>query len=175
MDIRVVSVDNLIENAFKPHIVHDYCSKCPNYSMHFSCPSHNFSIPAFLANYSHVMIISHRLDARLDEYSYYRDLIDPLLMAHESKFTGQALLAGVCRNCDFCFEDGAQICHNPQLLRYSLESLGFDIARLLQVYFKQELDFDERRLQLVYGMLLKSAPDQIALMEFKGELNELTD
>lgn len=174
MEIRIISMASFIEEVFNPSLVHDYCSKCDNYNMHFACPQYDFSIPALLSKYSKVMVISHRLDARLDEYFYWRDLIDPLLMSYEGKLNGQALLAGSCRNCNFCFDKGALECSSPELLRYSFESLGFDVSAIVEKYFKIRLDFDSKSLHLVYGMLLELGADPIVLKELEGELNELS-
>ncbi|NLY36188.1 MAG: hypothetical protein GX046_03010 [Tissierellia bacterium] len=170
MKIRLISMRALIEEAFFPERVLDYCSRCENYNMHFACPNHQFNISALLNRYPFVLVISHNLPVNIDEYYYWRDIIDPILMGYENKLMGQSLLAGSCRNCDFCFNKGAQDCEFPQLLRYSLESLGFDLSALLAQFFNEELNFRTDNLNLVYGMLLKQRPDQIYLSELEGEL-----
>lgn len=174
MKIRIISMRTIIEEAFLPHIVHDYCSRCENFNLHFSCPSHQFNIPAFINQYSFALIISHKIAAQYDEYYYWRDLIDPTLLKYEKIMRGQALLAGSCRNCDFCFDKGAEKCTSPSLLRYSFESLGFDVAAILEEFFNERLSFDMGTLHLVYGILLKEKPDPIDLNELEGELSGLS-
>lgn len=174
MEIRVISMASFIEETFNPSLVHSYCSKCDNFNLHFACPPYDFSIPALLSKYRQVLVISHKLEARQDEYFYWRDLVDPLLMSYERKLNGQALLAGSCRNCSFCFDKGAIECSSPELLRFSFESLGFDVASIVDKYFKEKLSFESRSLHLVYGMLLELGADPIVLKELEGELSELS-
>lgn len=170
MKMRLISMGALIEEALLPEKVLDYCSRCENYNLHFACPDHQFSIPLFLSSYSYALIISHKMQVQIDEYFYWRDIIEPILLQYEKKLKGQTLLSGSCRNCDFCFDQGALECENPSLMRYSLESLGFDVRTLLEGFFNETLNFSSDGLHLVYGMLLKQKPDPIDLSELEGEL-----
>lgn len=174
MKIRLLTMGALVEETFSPQVIHDYCRSCENYNMHFACPEHRFNIPHFLDAYPFVLVISHRIPVKQDEYFFWRDILEPVLMSAEKRFQGQVLLAGSCRNCQFCFDKGAQECESPQLMRYSLESLGFDVKKLLEHFFKEELLFKSDELHLVYGILLKQRPDPIELQELEEELRELS-
>lgn len=172
--MRLIGMGVLIEEAFLPRKVLAHCRRCENYNMHFACPDHQFNVSAFISGYPFVLLVSHQMPVHMDEYFYWRDIIEPILLHYEEKLKGQSLVAGSCRNCDFCFDKGAQDCENPDLMRFSLESLGFDVSILLNKFFKEKLDFSPDRLHLVYGMLLKQRPDPIDLSELEGELRGLS-
>lgn len=175
MKIRTVSLQLLMEDCFEPALIESYCSLCENYNQHFSCPSHEFSLISYLSNFKYALIISHKLQAKLDEYYFWRELIDPLLLQYESRFHGTSLMPGSCQNCDYCFDRGALECSSPELLRYSFESLGFDVKEILNIYFKEQLIFQPTSLHLIYGMLLKEKPDPLTLNDFQGDLYELSN
>ena len=170
MKKRLISMGALIEEAFFPETVLECCSSCENYNLHFACPDHQFNVARFLSSYPYALIISHKMQVKIDEYFYWRDVIEPILLQYEKKLNGQSLVSGSCRNCDFCFDQGALDCENPDLMRYSLESLGFDVSTLLESFFNETLNFSSDGLHLVYGMLLKQKPDPIDLSELEGEL-----
>ncbi len=175
MKFRLINLELLMEECFNPEKIESLCSMCEYYNQHFACPSHNFNVNYFLSHYRYALVVSHRLKARLDEYFFWRDLIDSLLLSYENKFRGLSLVAGSCRNCNFCFDRGAYECSSPELLRHSFESLGFDVSSILELYFKEKLSFSPDGLHLVYGMLLKDKPEPIILNDFEGELCEISN
>ncbi len=175
MKLRLVNRDALMDTCFRPDKVIEYCESCHHYNMHFACPHHNFSMAAFLRPYPYVLLVSHQPPGKLDEYFYWRDLIDPLLLSYEAELDGLSLVAGSCRNCDTCYDKGASRCTHPKLLRYSFESLGFEVSCILEEYFDEKLLFQPERLHLLYGMLLKDRPDTVSMMNLEGGLRGLSD
>lgn len=175
MKLRLVSREALMDTCFKPDKVLEYCQRCQHYNMHFACPHHQFSMAAFLRPYPYVLLISHKPPGKLDEYFFWRDLIDPILMSYEEELNGLSLLAGICRNCDTCYDKGTQRCSHPKLLRHSFESLGFEVSCILEEYFDESLVFDPARLHLLYGLFLKDRPDPVSLTNLEGDLRGLSD
>lgn len=173
---RLIGTETLVAAAFRPDIVESYCEHCVNYESNFSCPSHSFSTAHYLTRYPYVLVYVHTIplapgaDPQLF-FDELRELIDPALMEFERRFHGEALLPGCCRNCsDDCSRLGAQECRTPELLRYSLESLGIDIDQMLRFFFESPLRFSDEQMTFVYGFFLSSPPDPIRLVELESEL-----
>jgi predicted metal-binding protein len=179
IQMRYIGTQSLLEAAYKPDVVEQYCLQCPNYESNFSCPSHDFSTGLYLQRYPSALLIMHTLPAipgvdPLEDFFSYREQIDPVLMTFERLFFGEALLPGCCHNCsDDCSALDAQACLNPTVRRYSLESLGVDINSMLEYYFDTTLTFQDERLVFVYGFFLKDSPDPILLTELESELQSI--
>ncbi len=176
---RRISTQSLLEAAYRPDEVLLYCQSCPNYEANFSCPEHEFSTAHYLQRYPYVLLFMQTLPLTpgadpLETFYDCREYIDPVLMEFERRLHGETLLPGCCYNCsDDCSALDAQECLQPSIRRYSLESLGVDINRMLQFFFDTPLIFQDDQMTFVYGFLLKDAPDPIRLVELESELQSI--
>lgn len=72
-----------------------------------------------------------------------RELLAPVkkqmtehLLALERNYPGsRALFAGTCDFCAICAKELNQQCYHPEIKRYSIESLGGNVARAVRIYF----------------------------------------
>lgn len=173
------SIDHLLDTAWDHDTIETYCRACSNYDVHFSCPHHDFSIPDFLHRYQSVLVASHAIaidpaqPGTLDDHFYSnKTRLDQLLLSLEKTIRGsKALIAGPCQNCQpSCDTSHLPSCPQPDLLRYSFESLGFDVAALLKSYFDKELTFNQEEVILVYGLLLAEPLADKQIDRLKGAL-----
>lgn len=66
-------------------------------------------------------------------YYSFRELNDSKILNLEEKFPGStALVSGRCLICNNCTRESNLPCIHPDKLRYSLESLGFDVAEIIE-------------------------------------------
>lgn len=178
--IHQTSIDHLLDTSWDPATIEAYCKICKNYNVHFSCPHHDFHIPDFLRRYDHVLVAAHAIPidqtqpGTLEEHFYSnKTRLDQQLLSLENMIPeSQALIAGQCQNCQSACElSQLSSCPKPDLLRYSFESLGFDVAALLKLYFDKELTFNDQEVILVYGFLLSKPLDKDQLAFVKGQLD----
>lgn len=176
VELRQVLTEHLMETSWDLESVEAYCEMCSKYNVHFSCPHHEFHIPDYLSPYPHALIVVQSFRDALSSnrtfkqrFLHYRTCIDQALMRTEKHLDGsKVLLPGQCRNCmDDCHHTDADTCYHPELIRYSYESLGFNVDSMLRHYFNKKLTFTEGELIYVYGLLLKKPLDMMQLDKWK--------
>ena len=140
------------------------CKACANYAKVWSCPPYpagalRFAIPKTC---SEIVLIRRRakfapgeLDRKsaAEAFKLLRGDFDPYVLDIERKTPGGfALLAGSCCNClcgpGGCPRKDGLPCPAPEKLRPSLESLGFDAAKILEKFFGEKLFWGERPKEL---------------------------
>lgn len=172
--IHTTTVDHLLNTAWDLKQVESDCMQCKNYDVHFSCPSHAFSILEYVHQFKYALVAVQSIAFDLsgpmtlaEHFQQYKSCIDPVLMSLESESDGaRAMLPGPCQNCLPDCESGYLAdCPNPDLMRYSYESLGFDVATMIRAYFDMDLSFEPNQVQLVYGYLLHDPlPDSLQII-----------
>ena len=116
------------------------CRECRAYGHRWGCPPHDCDWAARLRSFPHVFIAGtkitpHAHDIPADEAF---SLLEPetkklnnLLLAKEAETRGLAFgFAGKCPYCPGmkCTRTEGKPCRHPELVRPSLESVGFDVA-----------------------------------------------
>lgn len=134
-----------------------FCEQCPGYGGIWSCPPFSFSAEAFWRSYQTLLLYGKKivLPPSLLERTFekeelearYRAIFAPVkqgilseLFALEREYPGSmALSAGSCGECDPCARKEGLPCRKPGVMRHSIESLGGDVARTLELYFGETL------------------------------------
>lgn len=131
-----------------------YCNACPNFSQYWSCPPYAFDEAIFLKQFKHMHIIGRQFEVPEEDLRNVRDpeavinyCTDTLqaikvmtwktLLEIENEVDGVVgLIPGNCPSCETqgmeCARKINEPCRNPSLMRFSLESLGFNVADLLE-------------------------------------------
>ncbi len=151
-----VEIKKLIEEYHNFDRTRKFCYQCPNYEKNWSCPDYNFDEKEWLNNYNYAYLIGKEYHipredrqktigvAKVGDYavnamkvlkvSAFKDLL-----ALEQKVPGSvALMPGNCVICELsdgltCTkETGEGACRHPEILRYSLESLGLDVDSIMK-------------------------------------------
>lgn len=133
------------------------CRLCPNYGRRWSCPPFDFS-PEDLWKGYHSLLLQCRVipvpralqEQELSQQeinAQSRTLLRPYkqamlqeMIALERQFPGSlALDAGSCDRCEDCARDAGLPCRHTDTLCYSVEALGGDVCKALQLYFGKEI------------------------------------
>lgn len=176
---HTTTIDHLLESCWDLTAVESYCQSCKNFDVHFSCPQHQFHIPDYLKRFNHALVVAHAIPVDqaqpgtlAEKFYRHKQRLDRVLLNYESNIAGSiSLIAGQCQNCQpACEESHLPACPNPDLIRYSFESLGFNVSAILQLYFDKKLSFKDDTVQLVYGYLLNQPLSDIQWHQLKGLL-----
>ena len=162
-NIKKITIEELLK-YFNPKIVHNYCKQCPDYDKFWSCPEFSFNEKQYLRQYNYAFIISAKLYAGEDEinsyYSQLRKIFDKKLLELEKKYKHTtSLFAGRCYLCDICSKLSNKPCIYPEYMRYSLESLGIEVTKIVEEVLKDKIiwsnDSKQEYILLVGGLLSK--------------------
>ncbi len=133
----------------------DCCKLCPKYGKVWSCPPYTFDPQAIWMNYDSLILCCRKVvfsdDARAVSYPQEelgeiskrlmqkeQDGLLKTFMDLEQQHRGSmALAAGSCAACDPlpCSRLEGKPCRQPSKIRYSLESLGADVGKIVEEHF----------------------------------------
>lgn len=124
------------------------CAECPNYGCRWGCPPFTDEEYAVPDSYDSVDITLIKIELATHtpgDAATLRAIIDPIraagerrLLAEESRRAGHAaLFTGQCPHCpgETCARTTGAPCRHPELVRPSLEALGFDLTRTASEIF----------------------------------------
>lgn len=135
------------------------CQACRNYSKTWTCPPFRFRPMELWANYDTLLLQSRRLPvpAGLQErvftpeelnmagtaflFQEKRAMLLELLELEKQHPGSMALAGGSCDLCPAgtCARLKQESCRNPGMMRYSVEALGGDVCKALELYFDQQI------------------------------------
>lgn len=148
------------------------CRLCPNYGRRWSCPPYDFSPEDLWKDYRSLLLqcrvipVPQELQELVLSQQQINERSRALLQPHkqamlqamgalEQQFPGSlALDAGSCDRCENCTRTDGLPCRHTDGLRYSVESLGGDVCKALQLYFGKEILWGEQSHLPAYYILL---------------------
>lgn len=134
------------------------CQACPCYNQAWSCPPYDFDPMDIWNAYQRIQIYGYRIDYHdiADEdfetgKTYMesvlwqvKDQVSAELFAKEKELPGSlSLSAGTCHLCDRCTKPDGEPCRNPEVMRYSIESLGGNVGTTLSDFCGIDLEWVE--------------------------------
>lgn len=147
-------VEYLMEEYFDREKTLGYCKACPNFSKYWSCPTYAFDEAIFLKQFKYIHIIGRQFEVPREDLRNVRDpeavkkySTDKLqeikvmtwktLLEIENEVDGAiGLIPGNCPICETqgmaCARKTNEPCRHPDMMRFSLESLGFNVVDLLK-------------------------------------------
>jgi predicted metal-binding protein len=147
-------VEYLMEEYFNREKTLGFCKACPNFSKYWSCPPYAFNEAIFLKQFKYMHIIGRQFEVPREDLrnirnpeavkNYSTDKLQAIkvmtwktLLEIEDEVDGViGLIPGNCPICETqgmeCARKINQPCRHPKLMRFSLESLGFNVADLLK-------------------------------------------
>lgn len=154
------------------------CKECPNYNRRWSCPPYDFSVESVWNQYTAILLYEEKIFVKpeLRERSFSQEVINELsraliapakrqmtdtLLTMEKEYPGSmALFAGTCDFCESCDKEQGIPCRHPELMRYSIEALGGNVTKAVQLYYDDTILWTENghlpEYFILLGGLLKS-------------------
>ncbi len=141
-----ISMIDFKKDYYNPKVFLEYCKKCKNYSKLWSCPPYDFCIDDLINKYTNVYLIGTKINFTnetinsitldmIKDFTYktladVRKEIGAGLLDIEKEHTDSiSLYPGSCLICKSCTRPQNKPCRYPDRMRYSLESLGFDVSK----------------------------------------------
>lgn len=169
---KLVPMEEFSRECVKVFLVSLLCAECKNYGRRWTCPPFKFAHAQVWRQYKSIWLFGriltpeHGADiptmlAAMDREK--NTLLEYLLELEASHPGSQALSAGCCTLCkENCTRSDKRPCRHQDKMRYSIESLGGDVARASEKYLETPILWIEdgvvpEYLTLVGGLLLKEA------------------
>lgn len=155
--INKIKMNDLMNNYRDKEKIEGYCKECSKYENVWSCPPYDFSTENYLNQFENVFIIGTKIifDEEVLSKTYSKEEIndisletvinvrkkvyDKLIKLEEIYPTGKIINSGNCTICNNCSRINKIKCIHEQDLRYSLESLGFDVGKVTNEILNIEL------------------------------------
>ena len=175
-----VSADITVEEYLRDYVnveeFLEYCKECPNYGKVWSCPPYDFDPVDYWKSFDrlHIEGVVLHLSRELCEKEYEKEealklsgqilkkekeLLAQELYSMEDK-NSRSLSAGCCNLCESCRRKDDMPCISPDMMRYSIESIGGNVGLTCTKLLGQELLWCTEgrlpeRLTLISGLLIK--------------------
>lgn len=141
-----IQMSEYIDGYYDRERFHELCKQCNKYGALWSCPPYKFDVDDYINKYKYVHLIGTKillsdriiketekddvLDCTYKILNEVRKKLSKMLLGLEDKYPNSiSLFAGSCLNCTLCKREQNKPCVNPKTMRYSLESLGFDVSK----------------------------------------------
>ena len=166
-----------------------YCRECPRYLTRWSCPPLSFDVGEFLAPYATVHLVCAKIlldDETIraadtaekiktvgwDIVSTVKLDLEERLRKLETQVPGSLSLAsGGCNLCEHCTRESNLPCRQPDKMRYSLDSFGFDLSAITKDVFDIDILWCKDSLPKYFTLIhafLTSVPIENKLWESVG-------
>ena len=167
-----VEVADLIERYRDAERFLALCRECPSYGRVWSCPPHDID-RAWLQAFDYAMVYGTRIvydpavragcttaEAReaIEREAMHEAMreVTPRLYALEREHPGSRLFTVRCRLCgdERCARERQEPCRHPQLMRHSLESVGFNVDAIAREVLHMPLQWTAGSELPEYSMLV---------------------
>ncbi len=141
-------MESFISKYVRPEEFILQCKACPNYGKLWSCPPYDFDVMGFWKRYKKLKLVAYKIISddngekmRLSMEAA-RKRLDGELEREETQLPGGLrLAAGCCGLCPSCSRPEGKPCRHPDMMRYSMESLGADVVNSLKELLGLELQW----------------------------------
>ena len=142
-----LAMSEFIAGFVDPERFLSMCAKCKNFGCTWACPPYDFDPMSIWQEYSRILLYAKKVCLPVEETektrpadelaSVYKALLKPVadsirkeLLELEGAMPGSlALFAGGCDICQACTREKGEPCAHPELMRFSVESLGGDVIK----------------------------------------------
>lgn len=151
---KTIKVDDYLKNYVNVEEFLGYCKNCKNYEKVWSCPSYDFNPEEYWKEYDELLVVARKIifDKEVDIPRSYEIMLEVKqdmsreLYEMKKEYPGSvSLSAGSCNLCekDGCTRLAGEPCRHPDLMRYSIESIGGDVGRTVSKLMGYELEWIE--------------------------------
>lgn len=155
--VKMTTLAELEKNCCDREKFEGFCRECRNYNTVWSCPPYNFSPADYVKEYNYIYVVGVKLIfdeetlntintcEKINDYTaktlyeMKNRIMIGMLELEKIYPQSQALSAGGCKICEDCSRKSNIQCQHPELMRYSLESMGFDVGAISTTLLNFEL------------------------------------
>ena len=170
--IKPSTIEELKNNFWNIEKFEGFCKQCRNYGKLWSCPPYDFSIEEYVYRYKYIYIVGVKIvfdedtlssintKEKISNYTtetlhfMKNKIMNEMLKLEKLYPNSTSLSAGGCNLCENCSKLKNVQCIHPDLMRYSLESLGFDVGGISSKLLNFELKWaTETRLPDYFSLI----------------------
>lgn len=170
--IKPSTIEELKNNFWDIDKFEGFCKQCRNYGKVWSCPPYDFSIEEYVDRYKYIYIVGVKIvfdedtlssintKEKISNYTtetlhfMKNKIMNEMLKLEKLYPNSTSLSAGGCNLCENCSKLKNVQCIHPDLMRYSLESLGFDVGGVSSKLLNFELKWaTETRLPDYFSLI----------------------
>ncbi len=129
---------SLLFDYYKPEEVLGYCKSCPKHGQIWACPPYEKDEAEFMKAYDEALIIGIQTKA----FGPTKKSLGRALIDLSERYPVEVLIAGNCFLCKPCTKVSGKPCAHPELMKYSLESLGFHVSDICENLLGVSLEWD---------------------------------
>lgn len=166
-----VNIDEYVRDYVNVEEFLGYCKECKNYSKVWSCPPYDFEPEEYWKKFSVLHVIARKIEFEpgtdekgiMDIMKEVKADMSRELYEAERQYEGSVSLSA--GSCSLCRETGCsrlegKPCRYPEIMRYSIESIGGNVGLTVSKLLGIELEWiEEGKLPdyyvLVGGLLKK--------------------
>ena len=158
MIFKEFEFNSFIDKYLDEALVHSYCTSCENYNLNYSCPDHKDSLIMKYNKYKYITVYIYKTMYNesvnhSDAYTDTRLFIDKAIFDFEKATNSIGLIPGKCTLCEPCLKTIDKPCPTPELIRHSLETIGFHVSNIIKNEFNEKFEWNTNILHLVFGFL----------------------
>lgn len=152
----------------------EYCQACDSYGKNWSCPEYDFDALEYWKRFDYIHIYGSKIifdaetietDRTEEELTLFienvlrveKNNLSEILFDLEVRYSGSiSLSAGSCHLCEPCTKLEKQPCKYPKKMRYSMESLGGNVAQACSKILGVELLWSKENKLPKYFVLVSA-------------------
>lgn len=151
---KTIKITDYIKDYVNVEEFLGYCMKCPNYEKIWACPSYDFNPEDYWKEYDELLVVARKIIFGADvdiprSFEIMQEVKDDMsreLYELEKEYPASiSLSAGSCSLCKEigCSRTAGEPCRHPDLMRYSIESLGGNVGKTVSKLMGYELEWIE--------------------------------
>lgn len=122
-------------------------TSCSNFNKNWSCPPHSPRFDEFVEDYKNSLLVQLTSEVEegeefMEAYDKNRSTLEALLSKMQIDFECLKTSCGTCQICERCALLDNKDCYHPELMRYSMESMGLDLSKVSEDIFDHKLTWN---------------------------------
>ncbi len=158
-----IRIEHFMEKFFEGETVLQKCRECSGFAQTWSCPDFDFDTADYWRRFNTYQVICDRIsmegvqspeEAQQRLFAEKPRFNEEMLALEKTCPSSEALYAEECDQCKVCARLSGKPCRFPQIMRYSIESLGGCGVKLVENLFGFKILWSDGTSVPAYYVLL---------------------